>query len=118
MRLGYVIRYVDDVEAAIAFHERAFGLKRGFVAGTDYGELQTGEVTLAFAKAGEAPGPGAKGETEVAFVTDDVAAGFAAAREAGAQTVAEPKYFEHGQTVGWVRDPEGDLIEICTPVGS
>jgi len=32
MRLGYVILYVPDVPASLAFYERAFGLKRRRVA--------------------------------------------------------------------------------------
>jgi len=30
MKLGYAIFYVPDVEAAVTFYERAFGLKRRF----------------------------------------------------------------------------------------
>ena len=37
-KLGWVIVYVPDVEAAIAFYEQAFGLERGFVA--EDGELR------------------------------------------------------------------------------
>jgi catechol 2,3-dioxygenase-like lactoylglutathione lyase family enzyme len=47
-RLGWVIAYVPDVEAAVAFYEKAFGLARRFVV-DDYGELDTGATTLAFA---------------------------------------------------------------------
>lgn len=117
MDLGYVIRYVDDVEAAIAFHERAFGLTRRFIApDASYGEVETGPTTLGFAHADHAPGPGAAGEAELAFRTDDVAAGFAAALEAGATAIAEPAEKPWGQTVAYVRDPQGALVEICTPV--
>jgi predicted enzyme related to lactoylglutathione lyase len=31
-KLGWVIAYVPDVEAAFAFYEEAFGLRRNFVA--------------------------------------------------------------------------------------
>lgn len=50
MKLGYTIVYVPDVTASLVFFESAFGLKRGFLheAG-DYGELNTGATTLAFA---------------------------------------------------------------------
>ena len=50
MKLGYTITYVPDVAASLAFFEQAFGLKRRFLhkSGT-YGELDTGETTLAFA---------------------------------------------------------------------
>ena len=47
MKLGYTIIYVPNVEASLAFFERAFGLKQKFLheSGT-YGELDTGETTL------------------------------------------------------------------------
>ena len=50
MRLGYVILYVPDVPATLAFYERAFGLARRFLDEKGvYGELETGGTALAFA---------------------------------------------------------------------
>src|SRR4030095_4565596 len=49
MKFGYTIVYVDEVEATIAFYEKAFGLKRGMVAGGEFGELATGDTKLGFA---------------------------------------------------------------------
>ncbi|NJR32199.1 MAG: VOC family protein, partial [Chamaesiphon sp. CSU_1_12] len=50
MKFGYTIIYVPDVEASLAFFEKAFGLSRRFLHESgDYGELNTGETTLAFA---------------------------------------------------------------------
>ena len=50
MKLGYTILYVASVADTLAFYERAFGLERGMVTETsEYGELQTGGTTLAFA---------------------------------------------------------------------
>ena len=49
IKFGYTILYVKDVERSIAFYEKAFGLKRKFVAGDAYGELETGATTLSFA---------------------------------------------------------------------
>lgn len=43
--LGYVILYVRDVPASLAFYENAFGLTRRFFhddEGKAYGELETG----------------------------------------------------------------------------
>ena len=37
MKFGYTVIYVDDVEATIAFYEKAFGQKRGMVAGDSPG---------------------------------------------------------------------------------
>src|SRR6185436_1232089 len=50
--LGYVILYVKDVSASLAFYEKAFGLSRRFFNddnGKAYGELETGAARLAFA---------------------------------------------------------------------
>ncbi len=55
--------------------------------------------------------------TELAMVTDDVEATVQAALDAGAQLLVPAEVMPWGQTVGWVRDPNGVLIEICTPVG-
>ena len=47
---------------------------------------------------------------------DDVPAAHARAVEAGARELAGPKQKPWGQTVSYVRDPNGVLIELCTPV--
>ncbi len=129
MRLGYVILYVRQVEAAVAFYERAFGLERRFVHESgQYGELETGATALAFVDEslvaqggvafrrtrpeGEAPG------TEVGLVTDDVEAAFRRAVEAGAAPVSPPVRKPWGQVVAYVRDADGFLVELCTPMGS
>ena len=50
MKLGYTIVYVPNVEASLKFFSAAFGFHVKFLheSGT-YGELVTGETTLAFA---------------------------------------------------------------------
>jgi len=50
MKFGYTIIYVPNVEASLQFFEQAFGFSRRFLheSGT-YGELESGETTLAFA---------------------------------------------------------------------
>ena len=125
-RLGWVIVYVPDVEAAIAFYERAFGLERRFVApDASFGELDTGTTRLAFAseQMGDSHFEGGferpKAERpfnfEVALVFDDVEAAFARALEAGGSTLTEPAQTSWGQTIAYVRDPFGTLVELATP---
>jgi lactoylglutathione lyase len=129
MKLGYTIVYVPDVARSLAFFETAFGLTRRFLheSGT-YGELQTGETTLSFAahelgdlnfsgghvRADESSQPLGM---EVAFVTDDVPAAHARALAHGAAELAAPTAKLWGQTVSYVRAPDGTLIELCTAVG-
>ncbi|MEM8599214.1 MAG: VOC family protein [Bacteroidota bacterium] len=129
MHLGYVILYVPDVEDALAFYERAFGLDRGFVHESgDYAELATGATVLAFAAdelaASNFPAAYRRADPalpppafEVAFVTEDVGAAFARAVEAGAAVLSQPTQKPWGQTVAYVRDGNGVVVELCTPVG-
>ncbi len=126
MKFGYTFLYVKDVEKAVAFYETAFGLKRKFVHEGGYGEMDTGETKLAFASvelakangvsfvpaSPEGPSPA----VEVAFVTEDVGAAFSVAIGAGAVPVAQPKQKPWGQVVAYVRDLNGFLVEICSPM--
>lgn len=129
MKLGYTILYVASVADTLAFYERAFGLARGMVAdGNTYGELTTGDTTLAFAASAfvrglhdgvfhEATPEGAAPPMEVGFVTDDVDAAFATAIAAGAAVVTRPERKPWGQWIGYVRDNNGFLVEIGSPMG-
>jgi uncharacterized glyoxalase superfamily protein PhnB len=94
----------------------------------EYGELQTGETTLSFAslalvssnlEGGVTPSdlqrpPGA---FEVSFATDDVPAAFDRAVAAGAIAISAARQKPWGQTVAYVRDLNGNLVELCTPMG-
>ena len=128
MTFAYAILYVADVARSLEFYERAFGFTRRFLheSGT-YGELETGTTTLSFASLALAEGNFPGGVTpssrearpaasELAFATGDVAAAFAKAVEAGAFAAAAPKQKPWGQTVAWVRDLDGHLVELCSPM--
>ncbi|MCB1351427.1 MAG: VOC family protein [Rhodobacteraceae bacterium] len=125
MFLRYTILYVGDVAAALDFYERAFGLARGFLHETgDYGELATGDTKLAFSsralmrQLGKAPGR-ARPEApvfEIAFETEDVGAAFERAVAAGARPVQAARDEPWGQRTAYVADPDGYLVEICSPV--
>ena len=125
-RFGYTILYVVDVAASMDFYERAFEQRRRLLHESgQYGELETGATTLAFAShelaAANLPQafrPPAPDETafEVCFVTDDVPAAYARALDAGAASVNEPQTKPWGQQVAYVRDRDGTLIEIASPV--
>ncbi len=129
MKLGYTIIYVPDVADSLSFFERAFGLSRRFLHESgDYGELETGETTLAFAshtlgKMNLPAGYVAASESsmplgfEVALVSPDVAAAHARAMAAGASEVKAPESKPWGQIVSYVRCSDGTLVEICSPIG-
>jgi len=123
-RLGFCLLYTPDVTAKIAFYERAFGMERKFIAdGATFGEL-AGDAPLCFADeklaaqhvgeiATARPGA-APAAVEVGFIVDDVEAAYARAVEAGAVAHRPPEKKPWGQTVAYVRDLDGVLVELCT----
>jgi lactoylglutathione lyase len=128
MKFGYAIFYVDDVEQTLGFYEQAFGLARRFLDDAkNYGELETGDTRLAFARRefvrtlipveiGPADAASPAPPVEIGMTTDDVEGAFARALAAGAGEVKRPTQKPWGQIVGYVRDPNGFLVEICTPM--
>ncbi|OHT44348.1 VOC family protein [Flavobacterium tructae] len=128
VKFGYTILYVEDVEKSISFYENAFGFSRKFVTPeADYGELSTGETTLSFASKELAAQNLKDGfieskpeqkpfAIELGFITDDVEELVQKAISAGATLVKETTQKPWGQVVAYVRDLDGFLIEICTPV--
>jgi lactoylglutathione lyase len=124
MQLRYIILYVPDVGAAMDFYARAFGLELRFLHdGGDYGEMATGETRLAFSSIALMQSLGKQVANtapelpsfELAFATDDVPAALERALSAGAALVQGATDMPWGQTISYVRAPEGTLVEICTP---
>ena len=125
----YTIVYVADVAATLAWFTEAFGLTvRMLHESGAYGELETGSTLLAFAaeSLGDLNFPGGYAKhrpdqiplgTELAFTTEDVPAAVRAAVEAGGTELAAPVEKPWGQVVAYVRDPNGILIELATPMG-
>ncbi len=128
MRLGYTILYVASVPDTMAFYERAFGLERGLVAdGRVYGERVTDATRLAFPAE-----PFSQTLTRVQFtparleasappivpglVTDAVEAAYERAVAAGATAVKAPERKPWGQLVAYIRDNNGFLVELCSPL--
>lgn len=129
MKLGYTIIYVPNVAESLSFFESAFGMSKRFLhASGDYGELETGETTLAFAshelgKTNFPAGFVAASDSskplgiEIALLTPSVVEAHAKALAAGATELKEPETKPWGQDVSYVRCPDGTLVEICSPVG-
>ena len=127
MKLGYTIIYVADVPKTVAFYEAAFGLKRRFVHESNlYAEMDTGDTVLAFAgnEAAEMNGlaispndpKGPAAGWEICFVTEDVSAAFERAVSNGSQPISTPQEKPWGQTVSYVRDLDGCIVEIASQV--
>lgn len=125
MKLRYVILYVEDVGASLAFFERAFGLSgRALDPEVTYAEIDTGTTTLALSahrllrELGKSPARAdpAAPVFEIAFETDDVPAALERALGAGASLKQPAREEPWGQTTAYVASPDGHLVEICTPV--
>lgn len=128
IKFTYTILYVQNVTKSVEFYESAFGFKRKFVTPeNDYGELSVGETTLSFASTSLAKSNLKDGFTEssladkpfgieIGFTTENVEETVSTAIKAGATIVENPKTKPWGQIVAYVRDVDGFLIEICTPI--
>ena len=127
MKLGYIIHYVSDVVKTMTFYESAFGLERKMLhESKEYGEMKTGDTVLAFASNAMADHNGFEiypntpqekpAGIEIAFVTEDVEAAHKKACDAGAVSVKQPEEKPWGQTVSYVRDINGCLVELCTKI--
>jgi lactoylglutathione lyase len=127
MKLGYTILYVPKVLDAVTFYEKAFGLEVAFFSESqEYAGMSTGETTLGFVceKYARRNGltfrsGGIKQETaafEIAFTTKNVPKAFQKALQGGATSVLEPLEKPWGQSVAYVLDLNGVLVELCTPM--
>lgn len=122
----HMLYYVKNIPQLIDFYERAFGVKPKFVHESGfYAELDTGATALAFAEEsigddnlpeGYVPHDLRKPPAgcEIVFTVDNVQEAYEKAMDAGAVALVPPKEKPWGQTVAYVRDPAGILIEIAS----
>jgi lactoylglutathione lyase len=125
---GYTILYVTDVQRAVTFYENSFGFQQKFITPEhDYAELITGETTLSFASIALANTNIKNGfiesnvttkpfGIEIGFVINNVPALLQKAKDNGATIISAPVQKPWGQTVAYIRDLDGFLIELCTPM--
>ncbi len=129
LQYAYTILYVADVEASIQFYETAFGLTRKLLTPEkDYGELETGNTRIAFASVALASSNLDQGfqtsslekpsfGIELAFTTTELESAVSQAQQAGAVLLQPIAHKPWGQQVAYLRDCNGFLIELCTPMG-
>ena len=119
-----MIRVLNEARS-VDFYTRAFGLERAFLHESgDYGELATGDTKLAFSSTalmrqlGKSPAPANPKAPvfEIALETDDVRGALDRALAAGATLVQDARDEPWGQTTSYVSDPNGYLVELCSPV--
>lgn len=129
VRFSHVIYYVKNVHDAVDFYQKAFDMQLSWihVSGT-YAELETGDITLAFAQdvLGEDNLPNGyykndlqqlPSGSEIVFVAttvEEVDEAVKKALQAGAVLVAPVQQKPWTRAVGYVRDPQGILIEIAS----
>lgn len=124
---AYTILYVESVEDSMQFYQAAFGFLEKFLTPEkDYGELISGDTTIAFARHDLASSnfkekyQKVNSEElfgiELGFTTTSIETDFKQALTAGATLVEAVVEKPWGQKVGYVKDMNGFLIEICTPM--
>ncbi|MEM6319603.1 MAG: VOC family protein [Bacteroidota bacterium] len=128
IQYAYTILYVPNVAKAIEFYQKSFGFEQKLLTPEqDYGEVVSGTTTLAFASLELGQSNFKKGFTtssleakpfgiELAFTTSEVKKVMDKAIENGAVLLEEAVTKPWGQEVGYVRDLNGFIIEICTPM--
>lgn len=127
MKLGYTILYVADVAAAMELYAKAFGCAKRFLHESKlYGEVETGPTILGFASLQMAGLNGVEmrsgaldeptGPMNITFVTSEVQEHYDRALAHGATAVVPPKEKPWGQVSSYVRDIDGHLVEIASPI--
>jgi lactoylglutathione lyase len=102
MQLVYAIKYVGDMDKAVAFHRDTLGLAVRF-ASPFWTEFDTGATTLALHQASdEHPA----GNVQLGFRAEDLDA-FYAAREANGISFTSPPTPMHGVNIARFLDSEG-----------
>ena len=107
MRLTYVMKFVADMDKAVAFYRDVMGLELRF-ASPHWSEFETGETTLALHPASER---NPAGNAELGFSVEDVDAFH---REKTAEGVSFPRPPEdlHGSRLATLLDCEGSQVSV------
>jgi lactoylglutathione lyase len=121
-RLGYVVRFVADLDASVRFYAELLGQRltkrTEHWAQFDCGSLTFGlydrptmaaNLGVADAELGSAPGA-----LELAFEVSDCDAAYGAAIVAGARGYRPPEDRPWGERTAYLLDPDGGLFELYT----
>lgn len=122
MNLVSVRIITDDVTALVDFYAHLTGATVDR-PGPDFAELRTADATLAIGSTRTVglfgPGsaePAANRSAIVEFLVDDVDAAYAGLRSWVPVVVQEPTTMPWGNRSLLVRDPDGNLVNLFTPV--
>lgn len=120
--VDYVIRYVEDLERAVAFYRDVLGVEHRF---TDeaYAEFSTGSTKLAFFPRSSLPEllgrdapAGGSPDGEIVFLVDDVDAEAARLRHAGVEILTGPVDRPWGHRTVHLLDPDGLVVELAQEI--
>ena len=112
----------DDVARLAGFYERATGVQASW-SNENFAELTTSSATLAIASTRTVPlfGPGAARPADnhtviIEFLVDDVDKEFERLKSLVSEWVQEPTTMPWGNRSILFRDPDGNLVNLFTPV--
>jgi catechol 2,3-dioxygenase-like lactoylglutathione lyase family enzyme len=111
MRLTYAIKYVADMDRAIAFYRDKLGLELKFQS-PFWTEFASGETVLALHPASD---DNAGGSVELGFAVDDLGEFYARREELRVEFTREPKEM-HGVRIAGIRDADGAQVSVSGPV--
>lgn len=119
-RLGYLILYVSDLPASVAFYRDVVGLQHKFTD-AGYAEFATGEARFALYErrraawlTGEDPVHGPAGE--VVFVVDDVDSQAIRLTSLGLDVLSGPVDRPWGHRTLHIADPDGFVVEFAQSI--
>ena len=130
IQYAYTILYVEDVPKSTEFYEKSLGFKKRMLTPeNDYGEIMSGATTIAFAnfELGRSNIKDGYVESdinkkpfgiELAFTTNNVEETMKKAIANGAVLIENAVTKPWGQEVGYLKDVNGFILEICTPITS
>lgn len=110
MQLTYAIKYVADMDRAVAFHRDTLGLPLKFQS-PEWSEFATGQTTLALH---QATSDKQAGTVELGFASEDLAAFHARRDELGVEFTQPPTEM-HGVHIAQIRDPDGADTSVSGP---
>ncbi len=121
MKFASVRVIARDIKSLVSFYEKVTNARAEWLAPV-FAEIVTPAATLAFGaaetvalfKEGSAV-PGSNRTAIVEFQVDDVDAEFARLKDE-VDVVHEPKMLPWGNRAAQIRDPEGTLVSMYTPV--
>ena len=111
MRLTYAIKFVADMDRAIAFYRDKLGLELKFQS-PFWSEFASGDTVLALHPASD---ENPAGGVELGFAVEDLGGFYARRDELGVEFTREPKE-EHGVHIAQIRDVDGAGVSVSGPL--